>query len=237
MTENKENKNFLTRWSDKKSGVEKEQLNKKSAKKKKQIKNQILESDIEIDKKYSKLSDKEILDKLKLPDPNKIKKEKDLDVFFKKSIPERLKRIAMRRLWRINPVISFADAEINDYADDFTDAATVIEDLQTSYIVGEGHLKSEIEKVLETENKVDDDGKKDKIKTNKISKKTEKIDSKKVLEKEGKKYKFKKHKQEKSLSKGTKQKSLEKDNEIKSPEEQSIQHKYKPKNLIFTRKA
>ena len=38
---------------------------------------------------------KEILEKLNLPDPNKVKKEKELDVFFKSSIPERLKRIAM----------------------------------------------------------------------------------------------------------------------------------------------
>ena len=37
--------------------------------------------------------DKEILEKLNLPDPNKIKKEEDLNVFFKKSIPDRLKKL------------------------------------------------------------------------------------------------------------------------------------------------
>ena len=72
MSEQKENKNFLKRWSDKKSGVEKKDPNKKDIKNKKKIKNQILESDEEIDKKYSNLTDKEILDKLKLPDPNKV---------------------------------------------------------------------------------------------------------------------------------------------------------------------
>ena len=78
MTESTNNKSFLERWSDKKSSVKKEKLTKKTvkSKSKSKIKNQILESDEKIDEKYAKLSDKEILEKLKLPDPNKIKKEK-----------------------------------------------------------------------------------------------------------------------------------------------------------------
>ena len=57
----------------------------------------------------------------------------------------------MRRLWKINPIISFADSEINDYADDFTDAATVIDDLQTSYMVGKGYGNIEFGNNLEEE--------------------------------------------------------------------------------------
>ena len=80
MTESTNNKSFLERWSDKKSSVKKEKLTKKTvkskSKSKSKIKNQILESDEKIDEKYAKLSDKEILEKLKLPDPNKIKKRK-----------------------------------------------------------------------------------------------------------------------------------------------------------------
>ena len=147
MVKKKESKNFFKRWSEKKSGLEKD-ISGNESKIKKRKKHQILESNEDVDKKYEKMSNKEILEKLKLPDPNKVKTEDELNLFFKSSIPERLKRIAMRRLWRINPIISFADAEINDYADDFTDAATVIDDLQTSYVVGQGHGILELDENL-----------------------------------------------------------------------------------------
>ncbi|MBL6847032.1 MAG: hypothetical protein ISQ83_01710, partial [Alphaproteobacteria bacterium] len=51
--------------------------------------------------------------------------------------------------------IRFADAEINDYHEDFTDAATVIEGMQTAYQVGKGYL-SEILKD-EDKNSVDNE--------------------------------------------------------------------------------
>ena len=137
----KKNKaSFLDRWSEKKSQNQLDKDEHFSQKNKKIKTNKLLESTDEVNDKYENLSEKEALQKLKLPDPNKLKNEKDLDIFFKNNIPEKLKRIAMRRLWRLNPVIRFADAEINDYADDFTDAATVIDDLKTSYIAGKGYL-------------------------------------------------------------------------------------------------
>ena len=77
--------------------------------------------------------------------PNKIKKEKGLDVFFKDGVPDRLRQIALRRVWKLNPIIRFADAEINDYHEDFTDAATVIEGMQTAYQVGKGYLTEMLE--------------------------------------------------------------------------------------------
>ena len=89
---------------------------------------------------YSDLNDQELLEKFKLPDPEKIKKEKGLDLFFKDGGPDRLRQIALRRVWKLSPIIRFADAEINDYHEDFTDAATVIEGMQTAYQVGKGYL-------------------------------------------------------------------------------------------------
>ena len=73
------------------------------------------------------------------------KKEKGLDVFFKDGVPDRLRQIALRRVWKLNPIIRFADAEINDYHEDFTDAATVIEGMQTAYQVGKGYLTEMLE--------------------------------------------------------------------------------------------
>jgi hypothetical protein len=74
--------------------------------------------------------------------------------FFKKGVPDRLRQIALRRVWKLNPIIRFADAEINDYHEDFTDAATVVEGMQTAYQVGKGYLSE----LLESQ---DDEGEQD----------------------------------------------------------------------------
>jgi hypothetical protein len=97
------------------------------------------------DNNYDELNDEELLEKFKLPNPDKIKKEKGLDVFFKDGVPDRLRQIALRRVWKLNPIIRFADAEINDYHEDFTDAATVIEGMQTAYQVGKGYITEMLE--------------------------------------------------------------------------------------------
>ena len=117
----------------KKLRIDEDKKNKKSSEK-------------EIDESnYDELNDEELLEKFKLPNPDKIKKEKGLDVFFKDGVPDRLRQIALRRVWKLNPIIRFADAEINDYHEDFTDAATVIEGMQTAYQVGKGYLTEMLE--------------------------------------------------------------------------------------------
>ena len=51
----------------------------------------------------------------------------------------------------------FADAEINDYHEDFTDAATVVEGMQTAYQVGKGYLSDILkEKDEDTQDHKDD---------------------------------------------------------------------------------
>ena len=146
--ENKLNESFISRWSKRKSGIESDEdnleLNKKlrideNKKNKKSSEKEIDESN------YDELNDEELLEKFKLPNPDKIKKEKGLDVFFKDGVPDRLRQIALRRVWKLNPIIRFADAEINDYHEDFTDAATVIEGMQTAYQVGKGYLTEMLE--------------------------------------------------------------------------------------------
>ena len=143
--ENKLNESFISRWSKRKSGNVSDEENAElksyeiENKKKLSIKDKKDESD------YEELNDEELLEKFKLPNPDKIKKEKGLDVFFKDGMPDRLRQIALRRVWKLNPIIRFADAEINDYHEDFTDAATVIEGMQTAYQVGKGYLTEMLE--------------------------------------------------------------------------------------------
>ena len=146
--ENKLNESFISRWSKRKSGnvsVEKNPEQKSYEIEDVKNKKKISTKDKKDESDYEELNDEELLEKFKLPNPDKIKKEKGLDVFFKDGVPDRLRQIALRRVWKLNPIIRFADAEINDYHEDFTDAATVIEGMQTAYQVGKGYLTEMLE--------------------------------------------------------------------------------------------
>lgn len=81
--------------------------------------------------------DEEILEELGLPDPDALEEGDDVRGFLAQAVPERLRRRALRRLWRLNPVLANVDGLV-DYGEDFTDAACVVENLQTAYQVGRG---------------------------------------------------------------------------------------------------
>lgn len=85
-------------------------------------------------------SDEEILAALDLPDPDTLKLGDDFTGFMAKTVPDRIRRRALRTLWRSNPVLANVDMLV-DYGEDFTDSATVVENLQTAYQVGKGMLK------------------------------------------------------------------------------------------------
>ena len=93
-------------------------------------------------------SDSELLAEHNLPDPDALTAEDDFSGFMAKTVPERLRQRALRKLWRLNPVLANVDGLV-DYGEDFTDAAMVIENLASTYQVGKGmlaHLKYEEEK-------------------------------------------------------------------------------------------
>lgn len=83
--------------------------------------------------------DEEILEELGLPDPDTLEEGADFKAFLQKAVPERIRRRALRRLWLSNPALANLDGLL-DYGEDFTDSATVIENLQTAYQVGKGML-------------------------------------------------------------------------------------------------
>jgi hypothetical protein len=83
--------------------------------------------------------DAEILAELDLPDPDALQPGDDIRGFLSKAVPERLRRRALRRLWRLNPVLANLDG-LNDYDTDFTDSALPGGKLQTAYQVGKGML-------------------------------------------------------------------------------------------------
>ena len=176
--DNKElEENFLSRWSKKKS-KQKSEIENSKYEQLDQESSEETEDSSSLVEENDKLNDDELLKKYNLPNPEKIKREKSLDVFFKEGVPDRLRQIALRRVWRLNPIIRFADAEINDYHEDFTDAATVIEGMETAYKVGKGYVTELIDD--NDENSIEESLLSEEISTEKNKKKKVKKTSKKI---------------------------------------------------------
>ncbi|MBT8153175.1 DUF3306 domain-containing protein [Epibacterium ulvae] len=85
----------------------------------------------------SDLSDAEILEQLELPDPETLGEGDDFKIFWSKAVPSRIRTRALRRLWRVNPILANVDGLV-DYGEDFTDATLLVEGMETAYQVGKG---------------------------------------------------------------------------------------------------
>ena len=83
------------------------------------------------------MTDAELLEKYALPDPDEMKAGDNFSAFMREAIPDRLRRRALRVLWGSNPMLANLD-ELVDYGEDYTDAAMMVENMQTIYQVGKG---------------------------------------------------------------------------------------------------
>ena len=133
---------FLSRWSARKTQIVRAPAVRNDDPEK-QNEADLSGADKESDEEAA-LSDNELLEKYELPDPNDITEEAGLDRFFDGKTPERLRQMALRRLWRINPFFGIVD-DMVEYGEDYTDAATVIDGMQTAYQAGKGYLKKVVE--------------------------------------------------------------------------------------------
>jgi hypothetical protein len=84
-------------------------------------------------------TDAEILEMLKLPDPETMVLGDDFSAFMAKAVPQHIKNRALRTLWRSNPILACVDG-LNDYDDDYLTGSTGNGVLKTSYQVGKGLL-------------------------------------------------------------------------------------------------
>jgi hypothetical protein len=76
-----------------------------------------------------------------LPDIATLDGSSDYRPFLQAGVPKELRREALRKLWRTNPIINSLDGLDDHYiTHDFTDGATVVADLRTAYRVGKGML-------------------------------------------------------------------------------------------------
>ena len=145
----KSDDSFLSRWSARKAQIAKGELvaDEKPAPTVKEVNEGELDNGEE-----AKLSDQELLEKYELPDPEVLADESDLTQFLDGNLPERLRQMALRRLWRLNPLFGHV-CDMVEYGEDYTDAATVMEGMQTAYQVGKGYEKKvkEIAEVADSE--------------------------------------------------------------------------------------
>lgn len=87
-------------------------------------------------------AEEETLARLGLPDPDTLTEGDDFAAFMKAGVPEALRRRALRRLWRSNPVLANLDG-LNDYDEDFRAPELTQKVLATAYKVGRGFLKDD----------------------------------------------------------------------------------------------
>ena len=155
---------FLTRWSKRKS--ESNEVSSKSE----QNENNTVDVKDELIEEENKLSNEELAEKYEVTNPEKINNPLDLRNILKENLPDRLKQVALRKLWKLVPAYGEI-SELVEYGEDFTDAATVIENLQTSYIVGKGYIDKVVEKSKDLISDDDNLSQEVKVSNNKTSKK------------------------------------------------------------------
>ena len=122
-------KSFLSRWSDRKIRSEVDETKLPSTE---------LAEEKPTQDEFEGKSDDEILTILELPDPGTLKLGDTVEAFMDGRVPERIRLKALRAFWKTNPVLANIDG-LDEYCEDYTDAAMVVENLQTIYQVGKGY--------------------------------------------------------------------------------------------------
>lgn len=102
-------------------------------------------------------TDDEILEELGLPDPDSLEMGDDFKAFMAKTVPGHIRKRALRKLWRSNPVLACVDG-LNDYDDDYLTGSVGQGAIKTTYQVGKGMLAHllEVERQQETATAGDD---------------------------------------------------------------------------------
>ncbi len=78
-----------------------------------------------------------------LPPIESLDKDSDFTVFLKDNVPEELRRLALRKLWRTDPVFANLDG-LNDYDENFRVLMRAIGRVATNYKVGRGFLEEDV---------------------------------------------------------------------------------------------
>lgn len=72
-----------------------------------------------------------------LPDIEGLEKDSDYTPFMQDGVPEKLKRLALRKLWMSDPAFGFLDG-LNDYDEDYSAIGIIAQEVTTNYVPGRG---------------------------------------------------------------------------------------------------
>lgn len=100
-------------------------------------------------------TDEEILQELGLPDPDSLGLGDDFKAFMSKAVPAHIRKRALRKLWRSNPVLACVDG-LNDYDDDYLTQGLGQGAIKTTYQVGKGMLAHLLEMERIKDAKIDE---------------------------------------------------------------------------------
>ena len=94
-----------------------------------------------------------------LPDVETLNESSDYTPFLKDGVPEKLKRLALRKLWKSNPVFGIIDG-LDDYDEDYSAIGIVAQEIFTNYKPGKGMVdpneaEEEIDEVVKAEGEVE----------------------------------------------------------------------------------
>ena len=94
-----------------------------------------------------------------LPDIETLNESSDYTPFLKDGVPEKLKRLALRKLWKSNPVFGIIDG-LDDYDEDYSAIGIVAQEIFTNYKPGKGMVdpneaEEEIDEVVKAEGEVE----------------------------------------------------------------------------------
>lgn len=138
---NQDDKGFLSRWSTRKQTAQQGQVPAK--RRPEDLPGDAAPGVNPVDQESAQAVGTEVpFDPADLPDIETLDKDSDFSVFMSEKVPDALRRRALRRLWRVDPSFAFLDG-MNDYDEDYTDAALVVEGLKTAYQVGKGMVTAE----------------------------------------------------------------------------------------------
>jgi hypothetical protein len=90
-----------------------------------------------------------------LPPVEELTAESDYTVFLAEKVPEAIKRAALRKLWRSDPVLANLDG-LNDYDEDYNLASSLITTVQSAYKAGKGYVEEAEEKLSQVEGQAAD---------------------------------------------------------------------------------
>lgn len=137
MTTQKQDENFLSRWSQRKRAVASgEEIQDVAS----LPEAGALEKEGISEERQAELDDNRAA--AEAVDIDSLNYDSDFSVFLKDGVPSLLRQKAMRLLWRSNPILANVDG-LCDYDDNFADPSMILKKFESAYRIGKGYLFEE----------------------------------------------------------------------------------------------